>query len=418
MFIKNNLQWMGKTLPFLLSQGHRVNRGSIYFSSSTKISEIVTPKLSTLSSINANLLSPPSMTERCNPLKQDPQNQLHQLPAQESGLDLSEDDKEPWLRALIEKGVVAPGAGKKYHALRKYNSILDKERGPPPMDFIQVHLEKAEDEDFSCLEGLIDRNMLAPEIEAQIDQKYHEQVMAQLALEYPNPELDEFIKLHHGKIENIEAFDIDELENRAERGLLDQETALKVHAFKKAYYDQIVFKLVENDKVYQEKERDDELEFKEHEISWLRPFVRRGIVDAQAEEKCAAIAKNNQMPDPADFIQINFDKATKRDLWTIDSFARKNMIDPKVRKRIDKIFYYVIRVEKSLQYPNPQLDEFIKLHQGSIENFEDFDIYELENRADQGLLDRKTTRRLADNEIEYEIESIKDALEDEWEDAE
>ncbi|MGR3972976.1 MAG: hypothetical protein QRY72_00105 [Candidatus Rhabdochlamydia sp.] len=266
MFIKNGLQWMGKTLPFLLSQGPQMNRRSVYFSNSTKISEIVTPKLSALSSINTPTLAPSSITEGSHLLKQGVQAQSPQLRDQERGLDLSDDNKEPWLRALIEQGVVAPGAGKKYYALRKYNSILDKERGPPPMDFIQVHLEKAQDEDISCLEGLIDRNMLAPEIEGQIDQKYHEQVMAQLALEYPNLELDEFIKLHQGKIENLEAFDIDELENRAERGLLDQETALKVHAFKKSYYDQILSKLEENSKVYQEKEQDDELEFKERQI--------------------------------------------------------------------------------------------------------------------------------------------------------
>ncbi|MGR3912622.1 MAG: hypothetical protein QRY71_04880 [Candidatus Rhabdochlamydia sp.] len=149
------------------------------------------------------------------------------------------------------------------------------------------------------------------------------------------------------------------------------------------------------------------------DVPWLKPFVMRGIIDSEAERKFLATFNEDWISDPSDFVQIDLDKATYNDLIDLLPLMVRDIIDPKVEEKITQICNAKEDADLALTYANPELDRLIKLNQGRIENIEDFDLDELEYRADLGVLDQDTSRRVKDLVNNDYNEMIKLSVEDE-----
>ncbi|MGR3911983.1 MAG: hypothetical protein QRY71_01560 [Candidatus Rhabdochlamydia sp.] len=238
MLIRNILQRVGKhTSLFLIPKETNGKFATVFFSTTvTKATEVASSKLGSTTSHSTQIQESTLYTAPHPKLQNEPLKNLSFQENQAKPILLRE---APWLRPLIEKGVIDA------EAERKFLASLEPEWVSNPKDFVQIDLNKATYDDLIDILPLTVRDIVDPEVEKKITKICDDQMNADFAIEYANPELDRLIELNHGRIENIEDFDIFELEHRASLGLLDEETARKSQERLFAYYDKMSQDLID-----------------------------------------------------------------------------------------------------------------------------------------------------------------------------
>ncbi|MGR3912004.1 MAG: hypothetical protein QRY71_01665 [Candidatus Rhabdochlamydia sp.] len=149
------------------------------------------------------------------------------------------------------------------------------------------------------------------------------------------------------------------------------------------------------------------------DVSWLKPFVIKGVIDAEAERKFSASFDEGWVSNPLDFIHLDLEKASCGDLADLIPLLNREILKPETEEGLMKKLRDQTKAELALQYANPELDHLIELNQGRIENIEDFDMYQLQHRANIGVLDKETARKAYDRVYVYEEQRMKEYLEEE-----
>ncbi|CAM0116789.1 hypothetical protein [Rhabdochlamydiaceae symbiont of Dictyostelium giganteum] len=229
MLIRNILQRVGKhTSLFLIPKETNGKFATVFFSTTvTKATEVASSKLGSTTSHSTQMQEPILYTAP------------HPKSFQENQTEPTFIRDASWLRPLMERGVIDAEAEKKFLASFEPGWVSE------PKNFVQIDLDKATHSDLVDLFPVISKEVIDPELDEKITKILDDKRNADFAIKYANPELDRLIELNHGRIENIEDFDIYELEHRASLGLLDEETARKSQERLFAYYDKMSQDLID-----------------------------------------------------------------------------------------------------------------------------------------------------------------------------
>ncbi|MGR3911982.1 MAG: hypothetical protein QRY71_01555 [Candidatus Rhabdochlamydia sp.] len=417
MLMRNTLRWAGKNISFFLAPKEITGKFTPHFFSTTtkKATEVASSQLESKTSPSTQKLpSPHALSKDLS------------LPEHEARPPFIRDAS--WLRPLMEKGVIDAEAEKKFLASFEPDWVSE------PKNFVQIDLDKATHSDLIDLFPVMSKGVIDPEVDEKITKILDDQMNADFAIEYANPELDRLIELNHGRIENIEDFDMFDLRHRATLGVLDAETTRKAHDRVYAYYEKTSQDLIdegeltdysayfepdlENDLLEDKPSKDLSLQENQTEppfirdASWLRPLMEKGVIDAEAEKKFLASFEPDWVSETKNFVQIDLDKATHSDLVDLFPVISKEVIDPEVDEKITQILDDKRKADLDLKYANPELDRLIELNHGRIENIEDFDMLELRHRANFGMLDAETTRKAYDRVDAYYEKMSQDLIDE------